>query len=83
MDLRAAFESLSQAERDTILDPKGAFKAPVNDINKFEGGTVSTTTSENFSEHHIPKDDMAEGEVVSFFSIIYPLELRPGITIAL
>ncbi|KIJ69338.1 hypothetical protein HYDPIDRAFT_105932 [Hydnomerulius pinastri MD-312] len=35
-DLRAAFENLPQAERDAILDPKGANKLPVKDTNKSE-----------------------------------------------
>lgn len=69
MDLRAAFESLSQAERDAILDPKGVLKLPVKDINKSETGTVSKINNENSSEDHILKDapgDIADGEAVSF-----------------
>lgn len=71
-DLRVAFESLSQAERDAILDRKSVSKLPAKDINKSETGTVSASVNENTSQGHTSKDtltDVADGEVVSFLNI--------------
>lgn len=73
MDLRTAFESLSQVERDAILAPKGLAKLPAKDINKSELGTVSTSNNENSSEDRTPKDattDVADDEVVSPLDIV-------------
>jgi hypothetical protein len=72
VDLRAAFECLSQVERDAILDPKGFAKLPPKDINKSEPGAVSASNNENSSEDHTPKDatpDVADDELVSPLSI--------------
>ncbi|KAG8217560.1 chromatin assembly factor 1 subunit A-domain-containing protein [Butyriboletus roseoflavus] len=64
-DLRATFESLSQAEKDAILDPKGIIKLPAKDINKSETGTASPSVSENPSQDHASKDaPIADGEVL-------------------
>ena len=73
VDLRTAFESLSQAERDAILAPKGLAKLPAKDINKSELGTVSASNNENSSEDRTPKDattDVADDEVVSPLDIV-------------
>ena len=70
--MRAAFLNLSQAERDVILDPKGASKLPENDANKSEMGTISSINDESLLEDPAPKDttsDMVNGEVVSFRNI--------------
>lgn len=72
VDLRAAFECLSQVERDAILDPKGITKLPPKDINKSEPGAVSASNNDNSSEAHTPKDatpDVADDEVVSPLNI--------------
>ncbi|KAF8559629.1 hypothetical protein OG21DRAFT_1502866 [Imleria badia] len=67
-DLRAAFESLPQVERDAILDPKGITKLPAKDINKSEPVTVSASNNENSMDDDTPKDapaDVAEADVLS------------------
>lgn len=72
-DLRAAFESLSQVERDAILDPKCVMKLPAKDINKSETGAVSASVDENSSHDHTSKDaptDVVDGEVVSFLNTL-------------
>ncbi|KAF8136408.1 chromatin assembly factor 1 subunit A-domain-containing protein [Boletus edulis] len=67
-DLRAAFESLSQVERDAILDPKGTTKLPTKDINKAEPSTTSESNNENSLEDRVSKDpptDVADNEALS------------------
>ncbi|KIK97080.1 hypothetical protein PAXRUDRAFT_825292 [Paxillus rubicundulus Ve08.2h10] len=66
--LRATFENLPQAERDAILDPKGAVRFPVKDTNKSEATANSANVNENSVENQAQKDSSttaADGEVQS------------------
>lgn len=68
-DLRAALASLSQAERDAILDRKCVIKLPAKDINKSETSAVSAHVNEDSSHDHTLKNaptEVADGDVVSF-----------------
>ncbi|KAG9318534.1 chromatin assembly factor 1 subunit A-domain-containing protein [Chiua virens] len=68
VELRAAFESLTQTERDATLDPKSTMKLPAKDINQSENVAVSTSNSERLSQDHTlkePTSDIADGEALS------------------
>lgn len=67
--MRAAFEGLSQAERDAILDPKGVVKLPVKNINKSETGAISASVNDLSQDHASKHAPVADGEVVSFLNI--------------
>ncbi|KAF9246469.1 chromatin assembly factor 1 subunit A-domain-containing protein [Melanogaster broomeanus] len=54
--LRAAFENLPQAERDAILDPKGAVRLPVKDTNTSEAITDSAKGEVNPVEDPAQRD---------------------------
>jgi chromatin assembly factor 1 subunit A len=54
-DLVAIFESLSQDERDTIIDPKGTARPPTKDTNKASVSPAKSIDTEAKNLPHQPK----------------------------